>query len=561
MKLPYGISNFKDLVEQGYFFMDRTSYIEYLEGLGEKYIFFLRPRRFGKSIFLSMLAHYYDLNEKDNFQVLFGKYYIGQHPTEMANQYAVLRFEFSGIPTQTPDSTLQGFLDNVRSGITEFLNRYPLLSTEEQEDILEQTQPQAVIRKFFDAWKPKNQKIYLLIDEYDHFANELLAFNLDNFMNIVSRNGFVRKFYETLKTGTFEGTIDRMFVTGVTPITLDSLTSGFNIASHLSLHRDLHAMLGFSEEEVKQLLKNGDTEAGEELMEDIQKWYNGYRFHKEGHQVYNPDMVLYFAKEYLRSGKYPDQMLDVNVASDYGKLRRLFALRNPAQNFEVLNDLVQKPSVPAILTAQFSFEKEFSRNDFLSLLFYMGFITHYAETPFHSFRIPNEVIRALYLEYFIHLLKEREGLSFTEEAVGEAILQMGFYENIEPFFRIIESILQELSRRDYQNFDEKYIKLLILATSMISNQYFHLESERETKGGYIDILFLEKKPFKVYHQYAIELKYLKKEESKQLETTQQKAATQLRDYIRSEKRLTEMQNLKAYTLVVVKDELHWKEIS
>ncbi|NJO00655.1 MAG: AAA family ATPase [Bacteroidia bacterium] len=562
MKIPYGISNFKALITQGYYYVDRTPYIEYLENLGEKYLFFLRPRRFGKSLFVSMLSYYYDSTEKENFQTIYGKYHIGQNPTPLANQYGVLEFEFSRINTTTAETTLNGFLSNTKIGAQNFFQKYPLISQAQQEKILSQNEPAEVLKALLTAYKNK-LIIYVLIDEYDHFANELMAFNLDNFRNIVSRNGFVRKFYEALKTGTLEGVVDRMFITGVTPITLDAFTSGFNIGVNLSLEAQLNALMGFTEAEVETLLAQlGPDVPVRQIMPDIREWYDGYRFARSAKQrIYNADMVLYFAKEYQRHREYPERMLDVNIASDYGKLRRLFALRNPKQNFKVLEDLVQQPFVPANITAQFSFEKEFSRDDFLSLLYYMGFVTYYDQTPFHSFRVPNEVIRSLYLEYFIHLLKEREGLSFSEEAVKEAILQMGFYDNAEPYFRILEEILKELSDRDFQNFNEKNIKLLIFATAALSNHYFHLKSEREGKDGYTDILFLEKKPYQVYHQYAIELKYLKKEEASRLEEVQAQAARQLQNYIREEPTLRELTNLKAFTIIVVKDDLHLREIA
>ncbi|MFN0203257.1 MAG: AAA family ATPase, partial [Bacteroidia bacterium] len=206
-KLPYGISNFAELPKGNYFFADKTPYLHKLEGLGEKYIFFMRPRRFGKSLWISILQYYYGTQYKERFKELFGEYYVGKNPTENANNYLVLRFDFSGIDTSTAENTYQGFLWKVNTGIFDFIATYAqYFEEEEKKAILAATHPERAISALFEVIKAKNTlPIYLLIDEYDHFANELLALNLAHFRNIVGRNGWVRKFYETIKTATGEG--------------------------------------------------------------------------------------------------------------------------------------------------------------------------------------------------------------------------------------------------------------------------------------------------------------------------------------------------------------------
>ena len=249
MKLPYGISNFARLIEDGYAYVDKTRYIEQLENEPAPYIFFLRPRRFGKSLFVSMLSYYYGLEHQERFDALFGSYAIGAHPTPRANTYHVLDFEFSRIDTSTPEHTQKSFLQNVLAGVSEFEQRYDKTC----QNYTDCDNPAEVLKAFFVTHRDK--KIYLLIDEYDHFANEILSFHFEHFSDIISRNGFVRKFYETIKAATGKGIVDRLFVTGVTPITLDSLTSGFNIAQNLSTRKATNAIMGFTEQEVVGLME------------------------------------------------------------------------------------------------------------------------------------------------------------------------------------------------------------------------------------------------------------------------------------------------------------------
>ncbi|OQY10180.1 MAG: 9-O-acetyl-N-acetylneuraminate esterase, partial [Fusobacteriia bacterium 4572_132] len=223
-KIPYGISNFEKLIKENYYFIDKTKYIEILENLNEQYLIYLRPRRFGKSLFVSMLEYYYGIEYKDNN--LFNELYIGKKPTQKRNSYYILKFNFSGINTNTDEKTRKGFNNNIIESIKNFIFNYEL----DEYKIKENHEASDILRTFFSYVRKKIKgKIYVLIDEYDHFANEILGFNYEFFKKSVAQNGFVRKFYEELKNETGSGLVDRIFITGVTPITLDSLTSGFNI--------------------------------------------------------------------------------------------------------------------------------------------------------------------------------------------------------------------------------------------------------------------------------------------------------------------------------------------
>ena len=554
MKLPYGISNFARLIEDGYHYVDKTHYIEQLENEPAPYLFFLRPRRFGKSLFVSMLSYYYGLENQKRFDALFGKFYIGTHPTSRANTYAVLKFEFSRIDTSTPEHTQKSFLQNVLAGVSDFEQRYDRT----RQDYTDYDNPADVLKAFFVTHREK--KIYLLIDEYDHFANEILSFHFEHFSDIISRNGFVRKFYEAIKAATGDGIVDRLFVTGVTPITLDSLTSGFNIAQNCSTWEEYNEMMGFTEDNVAQLLKPICLECQMEkkqVLDDLRRWYNGYLFHSEREErVYNPDMVLYFATQLTprRKCKYPEKLIDINIASDYGKIRRLFQLKDPDQNYQVIDQLIHDGFVSSQLTEQFSFERDFTRQDFISLLFYMGFISiENAQGARLHFTTPNFVIKGLYWEYFTQLLQERFSVQIEVSQIENAFYELAYQNQLAPFLKLIESVLKELSNRDFIQFDEKYIKVLFVAFASLANLYY-IQSEQESEQKYVDVLFLHRPPYFPNYQFAFELKYLKKSESAQLETTVQAATVQLQGYLQS-KALLRLEHLKAYAIVFVGPEV------
>ncbi|TGO02491.1 hypothetical protein PN36_24180 [Candidatus Thiomargarita nelsonii] len=551
IRLSYSISNFEKLVTENYYYVDRTSYIEKLEQASEPYIFFLRPRRFGKSLFISMLWHYYGLEFADKFSQLFGQYYIGKNPTPKANTYAILYLEFSRIDTATKESTFKGFLRNVHQGVYRFLETYTTFSKEKKTQILTQGSPESMLVKLFELYNTKN--IYILIDEYDHFANEILAFNFDHFSEFVSRNGFVRKFYEAIKEGTATGIVDRLFVTGVTPITLDSLTSGFNISTNLSTHKYFHQMMGFTFDTVKTLLKkvtlnHGDTR---NVLKNLKKWYDGYLFSKKAQtRLYNPNMVLYFLKEYAYENEYPDKLIDTNIASDYGKVRRLFRLGEIERNYVILEELIETGMLNGLLTEQFSFEKPFSKDDFISLLFYLGLVTiKEAGLSRFSFGFPNYVIKGLYLEFFMDSLNERNQLDFEVEEVRDKLEILAQNNEVKPFVGLIEKALQTLSNRDFISFDEKYVKALFVGFASLSNLYF-IKSEPEIEQKYPDVMFLYRPPFAPNYQFLFELKYLKKSDSGKLKSTQEAAKKQVKGYLQFEE-VRQLENLKSWVIVFV----------
>ena len=471
IKIPYGESNFKGVIDERFFYQDRSMYIRQLEETTSRYLFYLRPRRFGKSLFVSMLRYYYGLEHKEQFSELFGHLSIGKKPTSHANGYLVLTFEFSGILTTTPELTFNGFLNKVKSSVQLFLSKYKAYFSEIQEkDILNNTQPNDVVKKLFD-YHVLNQvpyPIYLLIDEYDHFANELISFNYHHFKEVVTENGFVRKFYETLKTASWDGIIHRLFITGVSPITLDSLTSGFNIGTNLSLDLNFHQMMGFTEKEVKGILQKIGVKKTDlpTVLADLQIWYDGYLFNEEATEhLYNPDMVLYFAQYYQTYKKYPTNLLNNNIASDYSKVRNVFKIQNREnENLEALRILTETGHISSQLTTQFSFTKTFGEDDLISLLFYMGFLTiEKRDLGALVFKFPNFVIKRLYADYFVSILQSKADLPIDNSAMNESIRTLAKTGNLQPFLGHVGKILKILSNRDAFHFNEMSLKAIFVS--------------------------------------------------------------------------------------------------
>ncbi|MDX2072450.1 MAG: AAA family ATPase [Haliscomenobacter sp.] len=568
LKIPYGESDFTKLRVEDYFYQDRTHFIEKLEQWNSNYPVFLRPRRFGKSLFISMLHHYYGLEFQADFQTLFGGLYIGEHPSPHANSYFVLSFEFSRIDTSSQESTYTGFLRNVVSGARRFFGAYSSYYTEEQKKSIEfEKSPEAVINAIFDFTEQNKipYKIYLLIDEYDHFANELLSFDLNRFKENVSRNGFVRKFYESLKTATRDGIVDRIFITGVSPITLDSLTSGFNISDNISLNPIFHNMMGFTHEEVKALLGKAaiPQEKIPDMMHDLQDWYNGYRFTNQVNiRLFNPDMVLYFLKEYGIMGYYPEVMLDTNVISDYRKVRNIFKIGGAEEaKFELLENLVEKGHIDFPLTRLYNLEAEFTQDDFLSLLFYMGMLSfkELADIGWR-FEIPNYVIKKLYFEYFTAIFLDKTKFAKTKRPIAQTISALISQGNPEPFFKIVEYVLAENhSNRDELSYGEKHLQTLMIGLLFPYESYF-IHSEYEARKGYPDI-YLEKMPNRpVKYDIVLELKYVKKSAQHTLEKVTQQAAQQLNEYMTSER--FSRPDVRGFYVVFLGGEVYqWKEWS
>jgi hypothetical protein len=537
IRIPYGLSNFTAIREEGYHFVDRTAFLRKLEQLPTRYHFFLRPRRFGKSLWLSIMEHYYDRRFAPKFEALFGELDIGREPTEGANQYLVLKFDFSGIDTSDMRLVSEGFLTQVKTGAEKLLNGYPkVFSSEDKKRVADARDPSAVLQILYRILEVKapGQPIFLLIDEYDHFTNRLLVSNREDFLSIVAKNGFYRAFFEAAKTGTQEGSIDRIFITGVSPVTLDSLTSGFNIGHNLTLDPHFHDMLGFHEPEVETVLRGSGILEKQlpAVMDDVRYWYNGYLFSEETEKrLYNPDMVLYFAREYQSLGKYPKTMLDINIASDYGRIVQTFYIGDTQANVQILETLLEESRAAAELTIQFSMEKMWTQDDFLSLLFYNGLVT--IKDKFLSslvFEIPNNVIRELYFRLFRDNILKQAGLQAQQPDVSSAVARMALHNDPRPFFEMVGRVLEGLDNRDYRNMSEKHIKSIAAALLFTTNIYF-VRSEHPVGNGYVDLLLLQRPTVEISYQSAIELKYVKKSDAAKAPDVLAEAKKQMQDYL------------------------------
>jgi hypothetical protein len=569
LKIPYGQSHFSTIINEGFFYQDRTAFIRDLETL-PKFLYYLRPRRFGKSLFVSMLHHYYGVEHQAQFNDIFGQLDIGKNPTPLANKYMVLSFEFSRIQTNTPENTFKGFLNNVREGVSVFLKKYDtFFSNEMRDSILANTEPNEVLKALFLQYTLTQEeqnlpKIYLLIDEYDHFANELISFNFKFFEKAVTENGFVRKFFETIKTATGSSIVDRLFITGVSPITLDSMTSGFNIGTNISLRPPFHSMMGFEEHEVCGILEGIDVKKEEikPILDDLRDWYDGYLFHiRAKSHVYNPDMVLYFAEQYQAERRYPDNLLDPNIASDYSKIRKLFSIQQREhENLNALKILTDTGEITAELTQQFSLQKDFSRDDLVSLLFYMGFLTiRSEELGSHVFTFPNYVIAKLYADYFIAMIREEAGLPIDNNDLNFAIRELAKWGNPQFLYDKVSEVIKVLSSRDTKDFNEMSLKAIFVSL-LHQQKFYYVHSEFEAERQYVDVFLETIRGYAVKFEVAFELKYVKKGEIIDVEKELDKAEIQLMHYMVT-KKFTGRPNLKAFVVLVHGTELHARPMS
>ncbi len=556
-KLPYGISDYEKIVEENYYYVDKTSYIEKLENLAERYIMFLRPRKFGKTLFTSVLENYYDINKKDKFEKLFGETYIGKKPSKFRNSYYILRFNFSGIDTNGEETTILSFKREVTSSINVFVKRYGLdfyvNENEESEDILDNLFKAFYIQK-------REEKIYVIIDEYDHFANELLGFRTEEFKNLISKNGKIRKWYEILKKGT-ESVIDRIFITGVAPITLDSMTSGFNIISDLTRDSRFNEMMGFTKYELMKIMDSQEInkEKQEELLPIMKENYDGYRFSKDVEtKLYNSNMCLYFLNYYMSFGKIPGELVDTNIASDYSKIGNMLRLCRNENRLDIIEKTLSGEGIATTLVRQFNPEKSFGETEMVSMLYYLGYLTIVGEDIGDPIlKIPNQVIKEIYAEYFLKVLREDIDLDIdvNYNEISREILKEG---KIDKLIELSGEYLSGLSNRDYQNFDEKYVKIMLYCIARTTKKFI-VKSEFELGRGYSDILLLPKVLNNDYYSVMIEFKYLKKDEEKKLKEKQEEAKEQIERYSNLEE-IKALKNIRKYTVVTVVDNIYIEEI-
>jgi hypothetical protein len=445
MKIPYGICDIGQIRAEGLFYVDKTPFLPKLESpeSGYRHLLFLRPRRFGKSTLVSLLEHYYDISRAGQFNALFGGLWIHDHPTPERNRYLVLTLDFSTVATHGGPETLQRtFLQSVRSRVRAFLLRYRELVPPlgDLYDALRDYQDaDALIGEVLAVVSTTPYKLYLLIDEYDHFANRLLSGDSPDLYNrtIVERTGFVRTFYATLKSGTGTGAVGRMFMTGVTPLMLGDLASGFNIATNVSQHPELSTLAGFTHADVERAVDEflaarpeiaklpgiGDRHA---LLDVLEQHYDGYRFSAQTtEQVFNSDMVLYFLSQLQRMREYPADMLDQNVRTDYRQLQRVGVASGAAaaERRALLESIMTEGGIESDLAQELDAASLSSNTQFLSLLYYLGMLTLGPRSPDRALsrlEIPNRVIRVLQWEHLALMLKEHDHVTIDTRELEAA---------------------------------------------------------------------------------------------------------------------------------------------
>ena len=558
LKMPYGISNYEKIVNDGYYYVDKTMYIEKLEKLPETSIIFLRPRKFGKTLFTSVLENYYDKNKADKFEKLYGNKYIGKNPTENKNKYCILRFNFSGIDTSSEEATIRGFKNSTIESIKLFIGNYNI-----DFYINENQEAEEILNSLFTAFllQKKEELIYVIIDEYDHFANELLGFYPERFKTLVSKNGKVRKWYEILKKGT-ETIVDRIFITGVAPITLDSLTSGFNIGTDITRDIDFNDMMGFTKNELVDILNNQDIskEEQEEILPIMKENYDGYKFSLNAeNQIYNSNMCLYFLSRYIRLKEIPNDLIDMNIASDYSKIGKMLDLCKGEKRLEILRKTVQGETITNTIVEKFNPAIEFTEIDMISMLYYLGYLTisgNLAGIP--ELVIPNKVMKEIYASYFLQLMNEEAEFRIDSSASQEILIQLATEGRIDKIVEVLRIYLNNLSNRDLIKFDEKYIKLIFYCIVMNIGSY-STKSEMEVNRNYPDILLVPRDRTKGYKAIMVEFKYLKKGEKAKVEDKQKEAREQIKRYCQFED-IKDIEGLRKYTLVVSPSEIYVEEI-
>lgn len=518
--LPYGMMNFEDIRLDNYYYVDKTSFIPLIER-SDRYFFFIRPRRFGKSLTLNMLQHYYDVRTRDKFDALFGDLYIGKHPTDDRNSYLVLYLNFSGIT---------GELHNYRSGLDAhcgitFENFCKIYAEYLPQDTLEcLCAAKGAVEQLdflYQVCERAGQKIYLFIDEYDHFTNAILsdADSLRRYTEETHKEGYLRAFFNKVKAGTYSS-IKRCFITGVSPVTMDDLTSGFNIGTNYSLSSKFNQMMGFTEAEVREMLAYYSTKISfnhtiDELIGLMKPWYDNYCFAQECYgetTLYNSNMVLYFVKNYIdNNGRVPRNMIESNIRIDYEKLRMLIRKdKEFAHDASAIQTLVSQGYITGELKESFPTANIVDSDNFVSLLYYFGMLTisgmYKGKT---KLTIPNQVVQEQLYTYLLNTYNEAD-LSFSNHEKDELASALAYDGAWQSYFGYIADCLKRYaSQRDKQK-GEFFVHGFTLAMTA-QNRFYRPISEADTQAGYADIFLcplLDIYP-DMQHSYIIELKYAK----------------------------------------------------
>lgn len=545
-RIPYGMMNFIDVREDDCYYVDKTHYIPLIEN-ANKYFFYIRPRRFGKSLTISMLRHYYNILEADKFEKWYGDLYIGKHPTPERNSYLIIYLNFAVVNAEL-NSYRQSLDAHCNTEFNFFCDVYAQYLPEGIKE--EMNKKKGAIEQLDYLYKEcikTNQQIYLFIDEYDHFTNKILSEPscLEDYKSETYGTGYLRSFFDTVKAGT-DSTIKRCFVTGVSPVTMDDLTSGFNIGTNYSLSPEFNEMTGFNEEEVRAMLDYYATtcqfhHSTDELIEAMKPWYDNYCFAEQSYgstTMYNSNMVLYFVDNYIRNGGYmPRNMVEENIRVDYNKLRMLIRKdKEFAHDASTIQTLVQQGYVTGELKTGFPAETVAEPDNFTSLLFYFGMLTISGTLEGETkLTIPNQVVREQLYSYLLDTYNEAD-LRFDNWEKGKLASAMAYRGDWKAYFDYIAECLHRYSSQRDKQKGEAYVHGFTLAMTA-QNRFYRPISEQENQEGYADIfMFPLLDIYKdMLHSYIIELKYAKgKDSDEKVEQLRQEAITQANRYAASE---------------------------
>ena len=519
-RIPYGMMNFVAIREDNCYYVDKTRFIEKVEK-ANKYFFFIRPRRFGKSLTMSMLHHYYDINAVDKFERLYGNLYIGKHPTPNHNKYLILYLNFAVVNADL--GNYRSALDaHCNTRFNSFCDTYAsLLSSGFKDELNRKNGCVEQLDYIYNECDRVGLKIYLFIDEYDHFTNHILsdAARLDEYKGETHGTGYFRTFFDTIKSGTYSS-IERVFITGVSPVTLDDLTSGFNIGTNYSLDYRFNEMVGFTEQEVRDMLTYYGqhyefNHTIDELIEIMKPYYDNYCFSEDAYgetTMYNSNMVLSFLYKYIGNRcRLPKRMLDENIRVDYNKLRMLIRKdKEFAHDASIIQTLVSEGYVTGELKEGFPAEDIANNDNFVSLLYYFGMVTiGGTEMGDTKFVIPNEVVREQIFSYLLETYEENE-LTYDSSDIRNKERYMAFRGDFKPFFQYIaDSIYTFASQRDRQKGEDFVHGYTLALTSQC--RFYRPISELDNQNGYADVFLRPRCEVftDMQHSYIIELKYLK----------------------------------------------------
>ena len=517
-RLPYGINDFEAIIEQNQYYVDKTMYLPLLENQPSN-IFFIRPRRFGKSIFLSMLHAYYDCSKKEKFQALFGDLWVGKHPTPLQGKYQILHLDFSYVGGSI-EKLEENFNMYLRVKLDGFMRVYQeFYLADFKEKFFKSDSAVEKLALLQDETATKGIPLYLIIDEYDNFTNTVLNEQGENvYWAITHADGFYRDVFKK-----FKGMFERIFITGVSPVTLDDVTSGFNIGWHISTKPEFNQMLGFSLEEVRKMFAYYKEVGGipatsdiEAMIDEMKPWYDNYCFSKKAletqSKVFNCDMVIYYLRNYMDYGQAPDQMIDPNTRTDYDKMKKLLQLdKLDGDRKGVIRTIAETGQIVTTLEETFPASRLTNPQTFTSLLFYYGMLT--IKDTFGDMLIlgiPNNNVRKQYYGYLLEQYQEEKFVDLTQMKIlfTYMALEGKWREALEAMAKAYEDVSSVRdgieSERNLQGFFMAYLNL---------NNYYYTAPELELNHGYCDFFLLPNLThYATKHSYILELKVLSKKD-------------------------------------------------